>query len=487
MGVVTRAVRNISRRKIRALLVIIALGFSMAIMISIPAGVIANQDSTLSLTENLGSTIAQTQATINQTLTQIDCSLTPSFEGFGFRPPEMGNFTLGQLPGGPGQSGFDGNFTPGQFGGGRDIPGMFGGGAFGGGGDTAMNESLYADISNVENVASVVPILQVTEGTNQTVEMMGRTFTRMSPDYIIVGVPLTSSIENYPVLPTNITSGRNLQVGDSGVVLLSENNTLFFGAKAGDKIEILNQTFEVIGVHGSTGAEDRTTLYMSLSDAQSITNNTGYITSLRVFATSKDYVTEVADDISALHPELSVVTGEQRMSQLDNMQTTYENALANAENTLAQTQTAAFQEVVVAVAATGLIVLFLMLYTVRERTKEIGTLKAIGFSNLNVMSQFILEGVVLSLIGGVVAIAISSVAAPTLAGLLLPAASQFGAAGTFTRGLSTVNPAGISSVTITLELILMALGASAFLGALGSLYPAWRASRTRPAEAMKYE
>jgi len=169
------------------------------------------------------------------------------------------------------------------------------------------------------------------------------------------------------------------------------------------------------------------------------------------------------------------------------MQTTYENALANAENTLAQTQTAAFQEVVVAVAATGLIVLFLMLYTVRERTKEIGTLKAIGFSNLNVMSQFILEGVVLSLIGGVVAIAISSVAAPTLAGLLLPAASQFGAAGTFTRGLSTVNPAGISSVTITLELILMALGASAFLGALGSLYPAWRASRTRPAEAMKYE
>jgi len=46
--------------------------------------------------------------------------------------------------------------------------------------------------------------------------------------------------------------------------------------------------------------------------------------------------------------------------------------------------------------ATSLIVLFLMLYTVRERTKEIGTLKAIGFSNGNVMSQFMLEGVLLS-------------------------------------------------------------------------------------------
>jgi hypothetical protein len=45
MGIINRAIRNISRRKIRALLVIIALGFSMAIMVSIPAGVLANQQT----------------------------------------------------------------------------------------------------------------------------------------------------------------------------------------------------------------------------------------------------------------------------------------------------------------------------------------------------------------------------------------------------------------------------------------------------------
>src|SRR3989304_296424 len=141
MGIINRAIRNISRRKIRALLVIIALGFSMAIMISIPAGVVANQESTLNLTENLGNTITQTEATINQTLTQIDCSLSPSLEGFGFAPPDSGGsgFT-------PGQFG-DGNFTPGQFGGGF-VPGQFGGGAFGGGGTVAMNETLYSDISS---------------------------------------------------------------------------------------------------------------------------------------------------------------------------------------------------------------------------------------------------------------------------------------------------------------------------------------------------
>ncbi|MCW4045894.1 MAG: FtsX-like permease family protein [Candidatus Bathyarchaeota archaeon] len=144
----------------------------------------------------------------------------------------------------------------------------------------------------------------------------------------------------------------------------------------------------------------------------------------------------------------------------------------------------AFQEIIVAVAATSLIVLFVMLYTVRERTKEIGTLKAIGFSNWTVMSQFMLEGTLLSAIAGVVGIAIGSVAAPVLSGLLLPAASQ----GTFGRGFAMgTNTQTTASIALTPELVLIALGAAVLLGAVGSLYPAWRASRTRPAEAMRYE
>ena len=166
------------------------------------------------------------------------------------------------------------------------------------------------------------------------------------------------------------------------------------------------------------------------------------------------------------------------------VKTNYETALASAETTLAQTQSVAFQEIIVAVAATSLIVLFVMLYTVRERTKEIGTLKAIGFSNLTVMSQFMLEGVLLSLIAGVVGIAIGTFAAPALSGLLLPAANQ----GTFGRGFATMtNPEAATSIALTPQLMLIALGAAVLLGALGSLYPAWRASRTRPAEAMRYE
>ncbi len=473
MGVVTRAVRNISRRKMRALLVIIALGFSMAIMISIPAGITANQVAAQNVGQDLSTAISQTAASINQTLTRIDCSLTPSFAGFGFS---------GEFGGGNGGFGRFGNATGFPPGG---LAGGFGGGAFGGG-TTPMNESVYSDINSVQGVTAVVPILQASEGQNETITGFGgRTFTRLVPYYVIEGLPLGSSLtSNYSFLPTNITSGRNLQAGDSGVVLLSENNTAYFGVGVGDKVSILGQTFTVVGVHGTSSVEDRLTLYMNLSDAQTITSNSGEITSFYVYVDSSSDVTSVANAISALHPELTVTTAQERLNELTNLQTGYSSTLANAQATLSQTQSTALEEIIVAVAATSLIVLFMMLYTVRERTKEIGTLKAIGFSNWTVMSQFMLEGVLLSLMAGVVGIAIGAFAGPAISGLLLPNVNVFGAR---TVSFGGVPDIATSAATVSPQLMLLGLGAAALLGALGSLYPAWRASRTRPAEAMRYE
>jgi ABC-type lipoprotein release transport system permease subunit len=486
MGIINRAIRNISRRKIRALLVIIALGFSMAIMVSIPAGVLANQESANALANNLSDTIGQTGESINQTLTQIDCNLAPDFAGFGFAPlniDDNSGFTPGQFNQGTAPAG-TGGFDPSQFGGGG-MPGRFGGGSFGGGEANPMNESLYTDISSIDGVAAVAPILKVSEGQNVTTEFMGRTFTRLVPDYVIQGLPLTIDlIGSYSVLPSNITSGRNLQTGDSGVVVLSQNNSAFFEAGVGDTISILDQPFTVVGIHGDSGVSDQTTLYMSLSDAQTVTNNTGFITSLRVFTQSSDLVTQVANSISSLHSELTVTTGQERLSQLQGLQSMYNTALENAQTSINQTQTVAFEEIIVVVAATSLIVLFVMLYTVRERTKEIGTLKAIGFSNSNVMGQFMLEGILLSVIAGVVGIAIGTIAAPTLSSLLLPSVNLFGS-GQGAQIVRTVAPATAASLNV--ELVLSAFGASLLLGALGSLYPAWRAARIRPAEAMKYE
>jgi putative ABC transport system permease protein len=204
-----------------------------------------------------------------------------------------------------------------------------------------------------------------------------------------------------------------------------------------------------------------------------------------VFTDSSDLVSQVANDIGELHSELAISTGQERLTQLQQIQSTYDTVLENAQASVNSTQMVALEEIIVVVAATSLIVLFVMLYTVRERTKEIGTLKAIGFSNATVMGQFMLEGILLSVIAGVVGIAIGTVAAPTLSSLLLPSVSLLSGSG---GGVVMRGAEATSTVaSVSLELILIAFGAALLLGALGSLYPAWRAAKIRPAEAMKYE
>lgn len=437
-------------------LVVIALGFSMAIMISIPTGTVANQLAVEGLSEDYNEIIAQMEEEMNKTVALIECRLTGGFRRF--MPGQM----PGQMPG-----------TEEEF----------------------LNETAIHDILSIEGVKDVVPFLEKTEGTMQTMERRGMTFNILVPDYTIVGVPLNSSIiDNYVVLPTVVTEGRNLREGDSGVVLLSLNNTEHFDAGVGDEANILGRSFTVVGVYESTDPLDLRRLYMNISDAQTIANLEGKISRLDVYAEDQSYVDEVASAIASLYPELYITTYEQRLSQLEQTMDMYQSRMENSESTISQMQTVVIQEVGIAVGATSLIVLFTMLYTVRERTKEIGVLKAIGFSNWNVMSQFVLEGILMSLMAGVVGIVIGIVGAPFLASLLLPHVDPFGALGLSRRAAFTGTP-GVPGTLVSqsvtalpsLETMLLACGVAMLLGALGSLYPAWKASRTSPMEALRYE
>ena len=119
------------------------------------------------------------------------------------------------------------------------------------------------------------------------------------------------------------------------------------------------------------------------------------------------------------------------------------------------------------VIAVGLIVLFLMMYTVKERTKEIGLMKAIGFTGKSIMSQFLIEGIAIGIIGGIVGIAIGFLAGPMISELLLPSSEVF------------------ATSTPSFTVILLVLGLAGSLGAVGTIYPAWQASRKSPMEAMR--
>jgi putative ABC transport system permease protein len=446
LGALTRAVRNVSRRKIRALLIIIALGFSMAIMISIPSGIVASQ-------ENYNSILSNMQEETNKTATLIEVSNSSGRGVPSGMPSGTPTFRFGPE-------------------------------------ETFIHETFVDEVRIIDHVKDVVPSLEVSseETTEETMSTPWGTRTISRPLYTIIGVCLNSSfVENYSLLPTNITDeSRDLCEGDSGVVLVSSNLTDYYEKEVGDQIVIYGESFKIVGIYEPSSQSFMGTreVYMNISDAQRVTGNAGNVSRLDVYADDVSYVEEIANVIKT-YSGLYVTTYNDRMER-------YQTTLENAESTLSQTQTTATQEIIIAVTATSLIVLFTMLYTVRERTREIGILKAIGFSNWNVMSQFMLEGILISSIAGAVGIAIGSIGAPFLLSFLLPHISLFGGpSGRFQPGFGSANfgTAGsqVTSVAITPELMLFALGMAALLGALGSLYPAWRAARTSPMEALRYE
>ena len=111
----------------------------------------------------------------------------------------------------------------------------------------------------------------------------------------------------------------------------------------------------------------------------------------------------------------------------------------------------------------GIGIMNIMLVSVSERTREIGIRKAIGAARGNILMQFLIESLVVSLMGGLLGLAISVVAVKALAPVLQ------------------------MTLTIPVNVAWMAIGFSVFIGVVFGMYPANKASKLRPIEALHYE
>ena len=111
----------------------------------------------------------------------------------------------------------------------------------------------------------------------------------------------------------------------------------------------------------------------------------------------------------------------------------------------------------------GIGIMNIMLVSVTERTREIGIRKAVGALKRDILMQFLLESLVLSLLGGVIGIFLGWTIA------------------------SIAGPALDLEVPIDLQTVLLATSFSAAVGLIFGIYPAWRAAGLRPIEALRYE
>jgi len=444
---------------------LIAIAIAMAIMISIPAGLNANQAAAVSARDSIQSSLDA----MNNEITNMSLVVEVSYGQAGRGVPGEHNWTTRT------------DTTPTT---------------------STITATDISNISSLDGVVSIVSYVQKTEGMPDMSSFSPGSFTpgssttrpqmNFSAVYSVWGIPTDTTISG--ITPT-IVSGRTINANETGVAIISQSLATSWGLGVGDSKTIEGVKLTIVGISSdpttttTTAAPGASTMsnrivYVDLAQAQTMYSMSGKFTNLYVYTNTTAYADTVAVEIQTLLSSSTVTTSTERVAQLSSSQARMTTSLATQNATLAQTQASANQETVLALVATSAIILLIMVFSVRERVREIGVMKTLGFSNRSIVSQFMLEGVSVTFLGCIVGAVVGIIAYPMLSKLLMPATTS----NTGVNGVNVVqNVAATVSASPELSMVLIAFVAVLAMGALGSIYPAWKASRIKPVEALRNE
>jgi ABC-type antimicrobial peptide transport system permease subunit len=266
------------------------------------------------------------------------------------------------------------------------------------------------------------------------------------PYFLVFGLdPREDYIQHY-----RVREGRRLQ--RPGEIIIGRFAANSLKKAVGDRLRLAGQNFHVVGIYENGQAYEDAGGLVSLDDAQDIFNKPDKFTLLAIKVADPERIDEVARVLEAQFPEIIVARSEGFTQRIQDFQSTY--AMLNAL-------------IVLTVVVGSIVMMNAMLMSVFERTQEIGVLRALGWKRGRVVGMVLTESLALSLLSAALGIAVGIglnrllVLEPTMGTFLTPAYSP--------RMLAQV--------------LILALG----LGAIGGVYPAWRAAGLRPIEALRYE
>lgn len=276
----------------------------------------------------------------------------------------------------------------------------------------------------------------------------------------------------------SIVSGRTLDAGDENaqVAIIGQQYAATYGKVPGSTIDVNGTGMRVVGVF-STGTSfgDRNVILPFPAAAGTFAQpdpNLLYVT----VGAAGDVNGVLSDLRSALGSSYDVSAPSQDSG----------GAFGDAiDSILSSTQ---FESLAALGIGAAVMVLVMVLVTA-HRTREIGLLKAFGFSNGKILAQLTVEGLVLSLLGLPVGLVATVWLGPTVAQWVAgQAVSSTGAGGRFFGGGGFANRlVGSVSFNITPQVLLLGVAVTFGFGLIGSLYPILRALLLRPAEALRRE
>jgi len=309
------------------------------------------------------------------------------------------------------------------------------------------------DVLAVAPVVSASSVVATYSGASHTVT----TTTGSTSAYLTINNDTVSSGRTFTDSDEN-THARVVLVGTT----VAEDLAGGTGSGVLDQVVQLNgSSFTVVGIlttKGSTGPQDQDDRIIApLTAVQDTLSGYGALSSISVKATSADTVTTAETEVETILDGRHGTTSSNR---------DYTVSSASSFISAATSSTKTFTVLLGAVAAISLLVggigvMNIMLVTVTERTREIGVRKAIGAGKGDIVAQFIVEAVLLSVFGGLAGVVVGLVG------------SQF-----------TI--VGVQPVVAPYSVVL-AFGFAVTVGLFFGLYPANRAASLRPIDALRYE
>ena len=298
----------------------------------------------------------------------------------------------------------------------------------------------------------------------------------------VTGVDVASP-ELALLTPDRITDGHYLRAGGKHGAVVTAAYADQNGIELGDRVDVGGEKFEVVGVASAGLGGESSDIYVHLSELQRLSDREGRVNVLRVRAESSDQVATVAAAIESDFKGSSVTTAQDLADQVT-------GSLSDAQDLSGTLGTA-----LAAVALLGAILIasLLTLSSVAKRTRELGTLKAIGWRGRQVVRQIAGESLAQGVLGGAVgaALGIGAAAAIGALGISLEASVAAAESGPMVGPPGAAAEAAETASEVVLDapvdpsLVLLAVGLAAVGGLIAGALGAARAARLRPAEALR--
>lgn len=237
-----------------------------------------------------------------------------------------------------------------------------------------------------------------------------------------------------------------------GQAVLGGDLAELLGKRTGDSVAINDQTYTVAAVISQTGGPEDDLLFLHLAEAQTLLGREGTLTFIEVSALCNTCpIEDIVEQLSMAIPEARI--------------TALKQSVLVREETVQRFQVFSLALSVVVLLACGLSMLAMMLGSVSERTREIGIFRAIGYRRAHVSRIVVVEAALMSAAAGVLGYL-------TGQGFAVLVVSRFVQA--------------VEKTPWQPLLLLVSVSVACLLGMSAAAYPAWRASRIDPAEALRH-